>query len=471
MRETHTAVVFLLGDRAYKLKKPVGLGFLDFSSLQTRREVCRREVELNRRLAPDVYLGVATVTGPDNLVCEDLVVMRRMPDARRLTSLVRAGAAGDREMREIARLVAAFHASARRGPEITVEGGRDALRGRWTAGFDQVRPFHGGLLDAPACAEAERLALRYLAGREQLLADRMRDGRVVDGHGDLLADDIFCLPDGVRILDCLEFDDRLRYLDQLDDAAFLAMDLEALGAPELARRYLDYYLEYSADPAPASLLAHYLAYRAFVRTKVDCLRSTQGDPDAAAAARRLLDLTVRHLREAVVRLLLVGGLPGTGKSTLAGELADRLGLVLLSSDRVRKEQAGLPPETPAPAPYEHGLYSRARTAAVYRELLARARAALARGESVVLDASWTRAEHRAAARSLAEETSSDLVPLVCSTPAALAASRMARRHGPSDAGAAIAKAMAGHVDPWPEAQIVNTTGPTEDSLRQVLTHL
>src|SRR5512147_2981242 len=162
------------------------------------------------------------------------------------------------------------------------------------------------------------------------------------------------------------------------------MDKKPFGAPEIARRYHDYYLEYSADPAPASLLVHYLAYRAFVRVKVDCLRFAQGDLDASPAARRLLDLTVRHLREGAVRLVLVGGLPGTGKSTLAGELADRLGMVLLSSDRVRKEQAGIAPETPAPAPYGQGLYSPARTADVYRDLLRRAGAALTRGESVVL---------------------------------------------------------------------------------------
>jgi aminoglycoside phosphotransferase family enzyme/predicted kinase len=462
-------VVCLIGDRAYKLKKPVDLGFLDFSSLHARREACRREVELNRRLSPDVYLGLATLTGPDGRECEDLVVMRRMPDARRLAHLVRTGDAGDAQMRAIARLVAAFHAGARRAPEISAEGSCAALSGRWTASFDQVRPFHHAVLDPSVCEECEHLVRRYLAGREGLLADRMRDGRIVDGHGDLLADDIFCLNDGPRILDCLEFDDRLRYLDELDDAAFLAMDLESLGAEDLARRYLNYYLEYSGDPAPASLLAHYLAYRAFVRVKVDCLRHAQGDPDAGEAARRLLGLTVRHLREGAVRLILVGGLPGTGKSTLAGGLADRLGMVVLSSDRIRKELAGIPPEAPAPAPYEEGLYSPDRTEAVYRELLARADAALGMGESVVLDASWTRKSHRDAARSLTDETSSDLVPLLCRAPYALTASRLTTgRRGSSDADAAIAAAMAQDTDPWPDAHVIDTTRSVEESLRLML---
>lgn len=469
VRETHSAVVCLMGDRAYKLKKPVNLGFLDFSSPQSRREACRREVELNRRLSPDVYLGLATLTGPDGRVCEDLVVMRRMPDARRLAHLVRSGVAGDVEMRAIARLVAAFHAGARRSPEISAEGSCAALLGRWTASFDQVRPFRGEVLDPSACVETEHLVRRYLAGREGLLADRMRSGRVVDGHGDLLADDIFCLDDGPRVLDCLEFDDRLRYLDQLDDAAFLAMDLESLGAADLARRYLDYYREFSGDPAPSSLLTHYLAYRAFVRVKVECLRHAQGDRDSGAAAGRLLGLTVGHLREGAVRLILVGGLPGTGKSTLAGGLADRLGMVVLSSDRIRKEQGGIPPETPAAAPYGQGLYSPARTAAVYQELLGRARAALSKGESVVLDASWSRKGHRDAARFLADQTSSDLVPLLCRAPETLATSRLTRRHrGSSDADAAIASAMAQDADPWPEAHVIDTTRTVEESLELML---
>ena len=192
----------------------------------------------------------------------------------------------------------------------------------------------------------ERLAGRFLAGRSALLDARVRGGHIVDGHGDLLAADIFCLADGPRILDCLEFDDKLRWLDGLDDAAFLAMDLERLGADELAGRFLDWYVEFSGDPAPASLRHHYVAYRAFVRAKVGCLRARQGDRLAGQEASQLAALTLRHLRAGAVTVVLVGGLPGTGKSALAGALADRLGWTVLSSDRIRKELAG-PPGGPA----------------------------------------------------------------------------------------------------------------------------
>jgi uncharacterized protein len=463
--ETHAAVVFLVGDRAYKLKKPVDLGFLDFTSLAARHAVCLREVELNRQLSPDVYLGVADVRGPDGSPCDHLVVMRRMPAARRLSTLVRTGAPVTDHVRRTARLLAAFHAAARRGPRISAEGSRDAILRRWTDSFRQVRPFRGSALDDELTGEIERLTVRFLAGRGPLFDDRIAAGRIVDGHGDLLADDIFCLDDGPRVLDCIEFDDRLRWLDGLDDAAFLAMDLERLGAAELGTRFLDWYVEFTADPAPASLRHHYVAYRAFVRAKVACLRYAQGDHAAAADAATHAELTARHLRAGAVGLTLVGGLPGTGKSTLAGQLSDRLGAVVLASDRVRKELAGLSPLASAAAGYGQGIYTQQWTERTYAELLTRAERLLERGESVVLDASFTRAAHRERAADVAARTSSTLVALRCEADPGVAAARLrSRARTASDADERIAAAMATGADPWPEAITIRTDrGVTETS--------
>jgi aminoglycoside phosphotransferase family enzyme/predicted kinase len=468
VRETHAGTVFLVGDRAYKMKKPVDLGFLDFSTLKARHDVCVREVELNRRLSPDVYLGVADMTGPDGTVCEHLIVMRRMPEQRRLSALVESGAPVADELRAVAHRLASFHAGADRGPEISAAGERDALRNRWTDSFAQVTPFHGTVLDPDQVAETERLTLRFLAGRAPLFAARIADGRIVDGHGDLLTDDIFCLPDGPRILDCLEFDDQLRYVDQVDDAAFLAMDLEHRGAPEMASAFLCWYVEFAGDPVPPALLHHYLAYRAFVRAKVACLRHAQGDRDAASQARLFSEQAHRHLATGAVTLVLVGGLPGTGKSTLAGGLADRLGCTLLSSDRTRKELAGLAPDQSAPAGYRAGIYTPDQTERTYLELLGRAERLLTLGESVVLDASWTDKGQRAAAEHLAERTHTDLVALRCVAPAEVAAARMRNRRGPSDADAATAAAMAIHADAWPEATAIDTSDSPEATVQQAL---
>jgi len=258
VHETHIGAVFLIGDVAYKLKKPVDFGFLDFTTRESREQVCHKEVALNRRLAPDVYLGVADVTGPDGSVCDHLVVMRRMPEERRLSTLVRQRVPLTDTIRDLAQLLARFHSSAARGPAIAEQGSRDAIRARWEASFEQVRPFHGTVLEPAVATEIEQLTDEFLAGRAALFDRRMTTGRVVDGHGDLLADDIFCLDDGPRILDCLEFDDNLRRLDGLDDIAFLAMDLERLGAPELGELLLDRYAALSGDPAPPALRHHYL---------------------------------------------------------------------------------------------------------------------------------------------------------------------------------------------------------------------
>ncbi len=458
--ETHSGVVFFAGDRAYKLKKPIRTGFLDFSTPEAREAACRRETELNRRFSPDVYLGVAQVRDADGRVCDHLVVMRRMPGGRRLSALLRRGEPADGPVRAVARALAAQHAAAPRGALISAEGGRDALWRRWRENVEQARPLAAGLLPAAEIDEVDQRAGMFLAGRAPLFDARVRAGRIVDGHGDLLADDVFCLADGPRVLDCLEFDDRLRWLDGLDDAAFLAMDLERLGARDLAERFIGWYAEFSGDPAPPSLVHHYVAYRAFVRAKVACLRAAQGDPASGGQARLHMALALRHLRAGEVSVVLVGGLPGTGKSSLAQALAERLGWVVLASDRVRKELAGLEPDQPAPAAYGSGIYAPAWTERAYAELLSRAEAALASGESVLLDATWTSARWRSAAADMARRARARLVPLRCTAPQEVAGRRMlARTSGPSDADPGIAARLAAEEDPWPQAVTLETAEP------------
>ena len=469
VRETHIGVVFLVGDRVYKMKKPVNLGFLDFGTRARRQAACLREVELNRRLAPDVYLGVATVSDVEGGPGEPLVVMRRMSEDCRLSTLARADAPLSGEISRLARVLAAFHAAAERGPHVDAEGTVAALSARWEASFAQVDEVGAEVVPAEARAEIVRRTRDFLAGRAELFASRVAGGRIVDGHGDLLADDIFVLDDGPRVLDCLEFDDHLRRLDGLDDVAFLAMDLERLGRPDLGTLLLDRYSEYSGDPAPASLRAHYVAYRAFVRVKVACLRHAQGDVRAASEAREYADIALRHLRRGAVRLVLVGGLPGSGKTTIAGRLADELGAVLLSSDRVRKELAGFDPTRHTPAPYRSGIYSPEHTERTYAELLRRAGELLARGEPVVLDASWSAAAERDLAGKLAARTCSTLVALRCTAPAAVTDGRLRTRAGSlSDADPAIAHAMAADEEPWTEARDLDTSGTPDAAVTDAL---
>ena len=459
VRETHIGLVLLAGGRAYKAKKPVRTAFCDFSTVELRRAAIARELELNSRLAPDVYLGTAELTGAGET--EPVLVMRRMRESARLSTLVRSGADVRTHLRRTARLLAAFHAGAARGPAIRAAGSAEALWQRWLANVTEMEPYREAPLPGDVLDDVRRLAERFVAGRGPLLA--RRGERVVDGHGDLLAEDVFCLDDGPRVLDCLDFDDRLRFVDGLDDVAFLAMDLEHLGAPDAAEQLLDDYAEFSADPAPMSLRHHYVAYRAGVRAKVACLRHAQdGRRDTADEARAQLRLAHDHLRRGEPRLALVGGLPGTGKSTLAGALADLTGAVLLSSDRLRKEQAGLAASVSAAAEFHEGLYDAAHTDRTYDELVARAEALLHEGESVVLDASWTDARHRGRAADVAGRTESRLVQIECTAPPALAAERIRTRHDTvSDATPRIALALAEVAAPWPEAVPVATTSPPE----------
>jgi uncharacterized protein len=472
LAETHSAVVWFFGDRAYKLKKPVDLGFLDFRTREAREAACRREVALNSRLAPDVYLGVADVLGPEGEPCDHLVVMRRMPDDRRLSALVLAGVDVTAEISAVATLIARFHAEAARSPEADRAASPSSLAARWATNTMSLRSFAGRYVDGDHVEAIDGLAARYLAGRRPLFDARIEAGRACDGHGDLLADDIFCLDDGPRVLDCLEFDDALRLEDVLADVAFLAMDLERLGRPDLGALFLDTYRTCSGDAWPSSLAHHHIAYRAQVRAKVSAIRADQGVTGSAEKANDLLRIVHRHLQQARVRLVLVGGLPGTGKSTLAAGLGVPLDAAVLRSDVVRKELAGLAPTVPAPAGFREGLYTEQATAATYGELLHRTEHALRMGSSVVVDASWSNERWRNAARSLADVTSSDLVELCCATTPEVAAHRLRRRTAvggdPSDADEVVAAEMATVADPWPRATVIDTTRAPDDVLQSVV---
>ena len=466
--ETHISTIIFVGERAHKLKRPVQLPFVDLTDRSERERLCHREVELNRRLAPDVYLGVAEVRNPDGSVCDHLVVMRWLPEDRRLTGLVL-----DRSpdvttaVDELAHVLCAFHTGASRSAAITAAGTPERIARRWDDLEAEVGPGIGPVLGADLLAESRRLRTDRLVAQRDLFELRCRAGAIVDGHGDLQADDIYCLDDGPRVLDCVEFDDQLRHVDVVDDLAFLVMDLRRLGDVELADRLVRSYDDASGSTAPPMLVEFYAGYRAMVRCMVAVTRWSQHDdpqhPDALAAAalaRQLGELCRDQLRAARPLLILVGGLPGTGKSTLSRGIAERTGATVLRSDVVRKELAGLEPDRSASSDFAHGVYSSERTDATYGELASRTRDLLDVGQSVVVDASFGDDRHRRQLRAVGSDARAVVVELRCEVDADTAAQRIAARAeagtDASDATAEVAASMAQIVDPWHGAHTVHT---------------
>ncbi len=468
--ETHTGMVFLVGDRAYKVKKPVVTDFLDFSTLERRERACSHELALNSRLAPGSYLGIAHFTAPGGLP-EPVIVMRRHPDERRLASLVRSGQPVHDQLAAVALVLSRFHAVAARGREVDAQGRVDAITQRWQENLTELARYAGGVvpgIDPDEVAEIGRLAIDYIAGRSVLFARRIGGHKIVDGHADLLADDIFCLDDGPALLDCLEFDDQLRYVDVIDDAAFLAMDLEFLGRPDLGAMFLDSYTRVAEDDAPSSLRDFYIAYRAVVRAKVDCVRHTQGNPGAAADARRHLDVARDHLRAGAVRLIIVGGGPGTGKTTVARALAECLDAQVISTDDVRAEMVSLGEISGTPGVLDEGLYTRENIDAVYQGVLRRAHLGLCEGRTVILDGTWLDERHRESARHQAADSAAQLVEFACIAPLEATVGRIrSRTRTTSQATPEIATALADRVEgTWPGAHPIDTTTALADSVAQ-----
>ena len=476
VRETHTGVVVLAGNRAFKAKKPVLTDFLDFRTPGSRERACVREVELNSRLSPDSYLGVAYLTDPTGGPAEPVVVMRRYLDRDRLASLVTLRPEGENDefvegvLDTIAKMLANFHERAERSPSIAASGDPDAICQRWHENLSELYRYARGPssgFSRKTIERIEQLAVEFVSGRELLLTRRVAEGCIVDGHADLLADDIFWVDGKPALLDCLEFDDELRYVDRIDDAAFLAMDLEFLGRKELGDYFLARYVAHSAETAPASLQDFYIAYRAVVRAKVDCVRHSQGKAEAATDAARHLAIATRHLENGAVRLALVGGNPGSGKSTLAAALAEQVGAQVISTDDVRRELREWGDITGERGVLHAGLYRPENVATVYSVVLRRARECLSNGQSVILDGTWLDPQLRAQAFCLAAETHSAVVGFVCAATIDTAASRIRTRGpGSSDATPEISTALAAGHAGWDRAHRIDTSRAVQSSVQE-----
>jgi len=415
--ETHVSFIFVTDRFVYKVKKPVDFGFLNFTTLDRRRFYCEEEVRLNRRLCPELYLGVVelreTPEGagflPEGALIDYAVKMKRLPEERILDRLLERGALGPAEIGELARFVADFHGRAARGPQIDACGAPHVIRGNWEENFRQAAPFSQQTVSSADLGLIRRYVEGFLSEKEGLLRARVEQGFIRECDGDLHLGNI-CLTDRFCIFDCIEFNERFRYIDTAADISFLLMDLEYAGHPELTAPFLAAYREASGDQGLVPLMNFYMAYRAFVRGKVTSFRlheplTPAQLAEARSAAARYFRLARGYaLREALPpTLILTCGLMGSGKSALAKELSFQLGLPLLRSDLTRKSLAGAQAAGGAQAPYQQGIYGAEFNRATYRALYDQARAELLAGRGVLVDATFRRRADRQAFRALAGE--------------------------------------------------------------------
>lgn len=493
--QTHISYVFLTDGDVYKVKKPVNLGFLDFTTLEARRIDCEREVRLNRRLCPRAYLGVVPLVegagglvaggpGDEGRALEWAVHMRRLPGDCFVDRRLVAGDLPADAPRRIAERLVRFHAEAPASDEIAAYGSAAAIEANWRENFEQVRPHIGRTIARDDFEELEAFVARVLRDDAWLFAERAAQGRCRDGHGDLRAESI-CLRDGdICIIDCIEFNDRFRYADVAADLAFLLMDIDRLGFPAVADELLGHYLARAFDETLPLLLPFYRCYFAFVRGKVRGFEANEPEvpeaqrAEAADAARAAFGLALRYARSHRQRPLVVTmcGTSGAGKSYVATALAGRLGAALLRSDVIRKELAGLPPDAPSRGEVDEGLYAPEHTARTFDEMFRRARRYLRQGHSVVLDAVFGSRALRDRARRLARQAHTGFTLVECVAPDAIIRQRLLereRREGePSDATLAVVERLRGRfqpVDPKREGPYLrlDTSGSLAEMLRDV----
>ena len=450
VRETHISWVFLAGQFAYKLKKPLVLDFVDYGTAERRRAMCREEVRLNRRLASDLYVGVRGVMLTDDgvaLIGEDdpravdfLVEMRRYDERDTIASRLELGELARGHVTEVGRVLARFHSTARRvptsrAPVLTAERRFECNLHELLADVEQRS-------EIERIQALERFAHAFIAAHGATLQRRAVQGRIREGHGDLRSEHVL-VGTGVQIVDCVEFDASLRELDVADDLAFLFFDLVARGGERFADELISAYRKAGGDPGEDELIAFYATYRALVRAKVVLVRASQLNPTSSdhghesAVARDLIGLAERFAWRARQPLLIViCGAPASGKSYLARALAELSGMAHLSSDITRKRLVGVSSTDRAGAQ----AYSSDWNARTYSELGRRAALEIAARGGAIVDATFRhRADRQAFAASFGD--AAPAVFLECEAPRAVMLKRAARRtrsrNRVSDADAAI----------------------------------
>jgi aminoglycoside phosphotransferase family enzyme/predicted kinase len=491
LAETHISWVFLLDHDVFKVKKPMNLGFLDFTSQGSREAACRAEVALNARLAQGVYRGVvplredsegraslsASAGGP---IVDWAVHMRRLPDERRADVLLAKGELGRRDIDAIAARLARFHSGVERSARIASFGSPQAIARNVEENFAQTR----GVIETYVPAEGREILewqSAFVRDHAALFERRAATGHVRDGHGDLRLEHIYLEKvDDPTIIDCIEFNERFRFADVCADIAFLSMDLEASSRVDLAEHLLSRYARETNDFDLFALVDFYESYRAFVRAKVATIVAASGEVGemarrrAAEDARRHFLLALAEDRRSLLlpAVVAVAGVIASGKSTVAEHIADEMSAPVVEADRTRKSMLGVAPTQAVHETAWSGAYDPGFTDEVYAEVIRRAEVVLASGRPVVLDASFRSRASRERARKLAADRGVPFRLIECRANADACRARLAereRRGGVSDGRLAIFDAFCARFEPIVELPgtehiAVDTEQPLEDTL-------
>jgi uncharacterized protein len=400
--QTHISWVFIASPFVFKVKKPVNLGFLDFSTLEKRRHLCQREIDLNRRLCPEIYLETVPIYAsdpgfsfkPPGDIVEYAVKMKELPHGWFLNELLEKNLVTEHQINRVISTLHRFYQAERPTPEIEQWGTPEKLKISTDENFAQVEPFVGKTISSAAIETIRHYTNRFYVANANLFRERIQHHRILDCHGDLHLDHVHLTPDATTIFDCIEFNDRFRFIDIANDLAFLAMDFDFKGRSDLGNLLLRNAAREFDDAEILKVANFYKCYRAFVRGKVETIQATEKETrnpqEHERQAGRYFRLALRYAIAGSEPLILVvmGGV-GTGKSTIAKRLASELDWPVFSSDEIRKRLAGVPLTQRTPPELRAKIYSAQMTQQTYRKLLVDGLATLKENRGVILDATFS----------------------------------------------------------------------------------
>ena len=473
--QTHISYVLLTGDYVYKLKKPMNFGFLDFSTLERRQHFCHEEMRLNQRGAAELYLEVLPVTqssgkftlGNGGEVVEYVLKMRQFPQENLFITMFEQGKLTEAHMEELGRVTAKYHEKAETSDYIRTFGEVPQVRASIDENYQQTEKYIGDPQTQAQFEETKQYTDSFFAKREELFLSRIQNNWIRECHGDLHLRNICLWQDKILLFDCIEFNEAFRFVDVMYDAAFTVMDLEARGRQDFGNAFLNTYVEQTGDWEGLQVLPLYLSRQAYVRAKVTSfLLDDPGIPTsekeaASATAAQYYKLAWEYTQPRLGKLILMSGLSGSGKSTVARFMARHLGAIHIRSDAVRKHLGGVPLEQQGGAE----LYSTEMSQKTYSRLLELGILLAAQGFPVILDAKYDRQQLRLEAIAQAQTHQLPLQILHCTAPLEMLSDRLSSRTDDvSDATSDLLAAQQTAAEPFTpsEQPYVKTIDTTQD---------